>query len=241
MVTGDLNYYASEQTLQGTKDRMSEVARHLMEMKPYCQPLPCRGNHDGVSGATTYTYEDFDNAVIKPFISNYGDHGQYYYDVDSKVRIIMLNSCMDSQARKGFSADQITWLENLLTNTPAGYGVIVAAHHPINADYAGSVPSDNLPNYYQNLVSALQSFKTSRTDCDLIGYFFGHMHDDYLGVKDGFMQIGLNDSSTTNSDFSVDILCIDTDEKTVTMVRCGYGDSRKFGYGSDNLGPIELG
>lgn len=234
MVTGDLNYYQSEQTLQATKERMSEVARHLMEMKDFAQPLPCRGNHDGVSGALTYTYEMFTNAVIKPFISNYGTHGQYYYDVENKIRIIMLNSCMDSQARKGFSQEQLTWLETVLDNTPEGYGVMVDAHHPINAAQAGSTPSDNLPTYYEELVSILQNFKTNRTDCDLIGYFFGHVHKDNLAVLDGFIQCSLIDSSGDKSQFSSDILCIDTVNKIVNLIRLGQGENRAFGYGPNN-------
>lgn len=236
MITGDLNHYVNERTLEGTQIMMSDVARHISEMLLYCQPLPCRGNHDGINGSTSYTSTMFNNALLKPFIDNYGSDGQYYFDAKNKIRIIMLNSCMDSQSRKGFSLAQVDWLSETLAATPAGYGVIVAAHHPINADFAGSTPNDNLPSYYVDVVTTIQNFKQTRTDCDFIAYLFGHMHTDQLGVKDGFVQCSLIDSSTDNSDFSTDVLCIDTTNKTVHLVRLGEGSDRTFGYGSNNLG-----
>lgn len=236
MITGDLNKASSESTLAATKKEMSNVARHFMEMKPFAQILPCRGNHDGVSGASTYTNDMFDAAIIKPFISTFEPSGAYYYDVGT-IRIIMLNSSADSQSRKGFTSAEVTWLTTTLTNMPAGYSVIVAAHHPINADMAGTTPSDNLAANYASVVSALQTFKNNRTDCDLIGYFFGHMHADQIALKDGFMQISLVDSSGDNSDFSADILCIDTTQKIVNLIRLGEGNDRAFGYGS-NIGVI---
>ncbi len=238
MITGDLNYYINEQTLVGTQEMMGTVARHIAEMIPYSQPLPCRGNHDGINGSAEYTTEMFNNALLKQYIKNYGSDGQYYYDVGGKIRIIMLNSCIDSQSRKGFSLAQVEWLIETLAATPTGYAVIVAAHHPINPDYAGSVPSDNLPSYYTNVVSAIQNFKETRTDCDFIAYLFGHVHIDNLGVKDGFIQCSLMDSSTDQSDFSSDILCIDTTDKIVHLIRLGEGADRAFGYGQNNLGPI---
>lgn len=228
IISGDLNYYQFEQTLDATKTGMSELARLWNNYyRDKTIVLPCRGNHDGHVGYSDYTSEMFANAVIKPF-QDCEPNGYYYYDIDKyKLRIIMLNSCDDAQSRKGFTSAEVTWFQNALASLQDGWSVISVSHHPIVQDINNET---TLAGNSDAIVSAIQSFVSSKPNCNFIAHLSGHTHIDAMEKVNGVEYVSLIDSSTDQSDYSADIICINQTTQTVNLLRSGQGSDRQFTY-----------
>ena len=189
--------------------------------------LPCRGNHDGNVGDTTYTSEMFAEAIVKPF-HNCEPDGYYYYDFeDIKLRVIMLDSCDDAYFRKGFTSEEITWFGNTLESVEDGWSVISVSHHPIIAEMN---TESSLARNASDIVSAIETFITNKPNCHFIAHLSGHTHVDKLETVDGINYVSIVDSSTDNSDYSADIICINGTTETVNLLRSGEGSDRQFTY-----------
>lgn len=230
VVNGDLNWAGSndekgENSFSGTKKEMLKTAKALSAIGLYTKVLPARGNHDGVLGSQEYTSKLFADAVIRPF-TECEDDGWYYYDDEkNKIRIIVMNSCDDPSARRGFSSDEVAWLNEVLNNTPSGYSVITASHHPLQNDI-----SENIPVRASEVVAILEAFKESRAD-DYICHLYGHTHADKIETINGVVYISTTASDTLSSNFAMDCFCIDKANKTVNVVRIGdAGENRSFNY-----------
>lgn len=228
IISGDLNYYQFEQTLSDTETGMSELARiwnNFYNGKTVL--LPCRGNHDGHVGYSDYTSEMFASAVIKPF-HDCEPNGYYYYDLEEyQIRVIMLNSCDDAQGRKGFTTAQVTWFENTLASVPSGWSVISVSHHPI---VSAINTESTLAGNSAGIVSAIQSFITNHPTCNYIAHLSGHTHRDMMEKVNGVEYVSIIDSSTDQSDYSADVICINQTTKMVNLLRSGEGEDRTFTY-----------
>lgn len=228
IISGDLNYYQFEQTLDATKTGMSELARIWNNYyRGKTVILPCRGNHDGHVGYNDFTSEMFADAAIKPF-HDCEPNGYYYYDLAKyKIRFVMLNSCDDAQSRKGFTSQEVTWFASTINAVPDEWSIISVSHHPIVADLNTET---GLAGNSAGIVSAIQSFITNKPNCSYIAHLSGHTHRDMMAKVDGVEYVSLIDSSTDQSDYSADILCINQTSKIVNLLRSGQGENRSFSY-----------
>ena len=225
LVMGDLNN-TSQTSLASTKTELIKTAKSLSDIDLYTKVLPERGNHDGVSGAQTYTSEMFTSAIIKPFIDDCSAIGDYFYDDSAnKIRFIMLNDCADSMSRLGFANQTISFLQSALGSVGNDYSVVVSSHHPpIN------VTSANLPANSDQVVSILENF-VSQNDGKLICYCYGHMHYDKLETVNGVVYVGTTASDTIKSVLALDVFCVDKLNRNVNIVRIGdAGENRTFTY-----------
>lgn len=228
IISGDLNYYQFEQTLEATKTGMSELARLWNSYyRGRTIVLPIRGNHDGHVGYSDYTSEMFANAVIKPF-HDCEDNGYYYYDLEKyRIRVVMLNSSDDAQSRKGFKSAEVAWFSNVINSVESGWSVISVSHHPIVEQLN---TESSLAGNSSGIVSAINSFVANKQDCRYIAHLSGHAHRDMMDKISGVNYVSIIDSSTDQSDYSADILCINQSTHTVNLLRSGEGQNRSFTY-----------
>jgi len=228
IISGDLNYYQFEQTLEATKTGMSELARLWNSYyRGKTIVLPIRGNHDGHVGYSDYTSEMFANAVIKPF-HDCEDNGYYYYDLEKyRIRVVMLNSSDDAQSRKGFKSAEVAWFSNVINSVESGWSVISVSHHPIVEQLN---TESSLAGNSSGIVSAINSFVANKQDCRYIAHLSGHTHRDMMDKISGVNYVSIIDSSTDQSDYSADIICINQTTQTVNLLRSGQGSDRQFTY-----------
>lgn len=228
IISGDLNYYQFEQTLEATKTGMSELARLWNSYyRGKTIVLPIRGNHDGHVGYSDYTSEMFANAVIKPF-HDCEDNGYYYYDLEKyRIRVVMLNSSDDAQSRKGFKSAEVAWFSSVINSVESGWSVISVSHHPIVAQLN---TESSLAGNSSGIVSAINSFVANKQDCRYIAHLSGHTHRDMMDKISGVNYVSIIDSSTDQSDYSADIICINQTTQTVNLLRSGEGQNRSFTY-----------
>ena len=228
IISGDLNYYQFEQTLEATKTGMSELARLWNSYyREKTIVLPIRGNHDGHVGYSDYTSEMFADAVIKPF-HDCEDNGYYYYDLEKyRIRVVMLNSSDDAQSRKGFKSAEVAWFSNVINSVEPGWNVISVSHHPIVEQLN---TESSLAGNSSGIVSAINSFVANKQDCRYIAHLSGHTHRDMMDKISGVNYVSIIDSSTDQSDYSADIICINQTTQTVNLLRSGQGSDRQFTY-----------
>ncbi len=245
-INGDINKSQSEQSLELTKEHFISQAEILRNIKdPVCVT---RGNHDGVLGNTTFTDDLFTNVLIRPFIKeNLNSKGYYYKDFrEKKIRLIFLNSSMDSYSRCGFSPEQVQWLGEVLNSVEDGWDVATISHHNLLERHS----TIQTPTRANEIINAIKNFKISKPNCKHIGHWFGHVHYDLVEVVDGITYIatdcdviangvaditidGLTKPTKTNGTdtaYAIDIVCVDTINKRVNIKRFGAGSDRSFNY-----------
>lgn len=244
---GDLMAASEEYNYEKARKYLSRIPRLLQSIK---QPVHLtRGNHDGVSGSQDIKSQDFNKVVVNPFKSAKSDATEQVIDYpDQKIRIIMLNTAEDAQARKGLNQAQCDWFDETIKSTPAGYHVITVGHHPMHADMTASAESatDNVAGNADQILQSIQDFKTSGGIH--VGHWYGHMHVDWIKKIDDINHIGCNRGAYENSnpldgdgytapsklvmttgtvsEYSFDVVSVDTANRVVKMYRLGCGLDR---------------
>ena len=245
-VNGDINKAQSEQSLELTKEHFITQAEILRNIKDTV--CVTRGNHDGVLGGMTFTDELFTNVLIRPFIKeNLNSKGYYFKDFrEKKIRLIFLNSSMDSYSRCGFSPEQVQWFNEVLNSVEDGWNVVTFSHHNLLERYSTIAT----PTRASEIVNAIQNFKINKPNCSHVGHWFGHVHYDLIETIDGINYIatdcdviangepivdidGISKPTKvagTDTSYAIDIVCIDTINKVVDIKRFGAGTDRSFTY-----------
>lgn len=132
------------------------------------------GNHDtlansyAANGNTMWSESDMHNHVGKYNIGwTFGSelHNYGYYDFDDKgIRIIMLNSNevdyitsrpIADAATQYISAQQLTWLGNVLNDMPESYKAVILSHHPIDWAPITRSAADVLATYANKVICCL--------------------------------------------------------------------------------------
>lgn len=187
--------------------------------------------------------------VVNPFKSTKSDATEQVIDYPAqKIRIIMLNTAEDAQARKGLNQAQCDWFDTTIKATPADYHVITVGHHPMHADMTASTESAtaNVAGNADQILQSIQDFKTAGGIH--VGHWYGHMHTDYIKKIDDINHIGCNRGAYENSDprdgdgytapsklvmvkgttseYSFDVVSVDTANRVVKMYRLGCGLER---------------
>lgn len=172
-----------------------------------------------------------------------------------KVRIIAPNT---RELNSQWYADtaQHQWLVDTLTSTPDGYTVIVIPHIFFTLS-DGVVTIQQTGTEIKTLVDAFAnktsgvwygiSYDFTNTTAEVACILTGHVHNDASLISDAGYPIiatvcdavyGSNQSVTrgnsaknTINEHAFDIVCIDTDAKTIKCKRIGSGSDRTFTYG----------
>ena len=172
LVTGDIVAFSPSDTCQYIND---------IAVEHNTPTLVCTGNHDVKSLSTAEQYTqimkadiDREDVVVNPN----EDYPTYFYKdfASKKIRVISLNvyeeQLTDSQIYN-FQEEQCEWFIDTLSNTPAGYGVLVMFHAPekIAAD------SPDVNSFFQRK----HDYTTMQNN---IGAPFAHIIDAFIGHQD---------------------------------------------------------
>ncbi len=215
------------------------------------------GNHDaGQNNRAITGYEVF-NAHMKRSLYNTNavfanNHStNCYMDFDNhRIRVIFLDTNTRKENPVYTADDRRAYLVNTLNDTLANkkdYSVIVFSHQPINNTLS--------PDWFQQPI-ALQDCLTDFVSRGghLICSIVGHSHNDAWEVNDDILYIATAQAAShqsnksmdnisnertrgTRTETAFDIFAIDQEEKTITAIRYGCGENRKWSYG-ENKGKI---
>lgn len=170
------------------------------------------------------------------------DAYNYYVDMDmQKLRCIFLNSVVNFTS---FADSTVTWVTDVLEDTPSEYKVCFFAHAP-NVKEACFRPTNPIPNGPELLTIFNEYVNNGGT---ILGYFHGHTHRDNVARSDEMTynlisttccaptvhttNLPTLGNSTTPEDrtgyneYAFDIACIHTDTNIVNMFRFGAGFDR---------------
>lgn len=156
------------------------------------------GNHDGVGVSSLAS---FNNMFFADMEATFGYQrvsglGYYFMDLSTpKIRVIAMDCCDSSASYRinSIGTTQITWLQNTLSSTPSGYGVIILLHqplgnptaesrsaHPAFAKYPDLSSSDINWSGASSVRSAVDNFIGDGGE--FIMYCCGHFHADIVGL-----------------------------------------------------------
>lgn len=216
--------------------------------------IQAHGNHDymcALSGGGSYrcnlgqlNYYIANNAMMltKPDDALYG-----YYDVPSRgVRIIVTDdydigyntSTGTWSGEEGYSQAQLDFIKSAILGTSGN--VLVVSHQTSDATMSNYIED-------QSLQTMLIAAKNKTGDFaswagDIIMHLSGHSHDDEDHKEDNLLSVatvcdaaytspsGYTRTWGSTSEQAFDVVCIDTESKTIKMVRIGAGESREFSY-----------
>lgn len=216
--------------------------------------LQVHGNHDymcNLDGGGSYRA---DLGVLNYFISKNCDMVEapdgvlyYYYDIPNRnVRLIITDDYEAgysgdtwASGTVGYSSTQLNFIKNAILNAPGD--VIVVSHQT----------SDPTMRNYQSELADLQTMliaaKNKTGDFaawtgDIIMHLSGHSHDDENHVDNNLLSVstvcdaaysspsGYTRAWNTTNEQAFDVVCIDTANKTINMIRIGAGSNRSFTY-----------
>ena len=213
MIPFDFAAFLGDYTAGGSNTTKADAIKHFTHINSYIddafQGLPqfrTLGNHDslgyslGAAGFTLqelYTYIGRYNEINGNSMGNIDTQSGYCYRdfADKKYRVICLNTSDGTSTPNGviaMSTAQQDWFANLLQNHPAGYGLIILSHVPL--DWI-MIPSNILFSYltkssYNNYNFTNVTNLPTWTLC-----FHGHTH--------GFRTEKLYQNKTTKSQYDV--------------------------------------
>ena len=198
---------------------------------------PIMGNHDW-NHYNTPTGQWDDNTAYAQIMKqcemyvNMGDDLCYYFDnAAAQTRYIMLNSHDQNQS---IPAAQLTWFQNVLNSTPAGYRIIIVMHVWFNT--VDNVPT--ISNQNSQVSAICDDFNTNNADRKVKAMFGGHIHYDYVSATPGGIPIVITDTDAylsavgsspeidTIDEQCFDIITVDYTNNTIKCVRIGRGENR---------------
>lgn len=194
----------------------------------------------------------------------------YYDDQVLKIRFISLDSFEDKKftitddkltgCNLGSITDrQIAWFKDTaLKNIPTGYSVITFSHlglySPIVSNGSEFISLDGFGRVGggDKVIEAIKQFKTDGGD--FIGHFAGHLHHDFVSMKDGVIGVHLLNDGThyrtgeyfgnyadlvgdspkkvagTVNECAFDVVIVNKTTRHVDLIRIGAGNNREFDY-----------
>ena len=216
--------------------------------------LQTHGNHDYMCnldpsgtyrcslGQLNYYIGNNSTMLVKPNQALYG-----YYDIPGKgVRIIITddydigyNVANDTwDGTVGYTQTQLDYIKARILDFAGD--IIVISHQTSDLSMSHPVSDQTL----QNMLIAAKN-KTgdfSAWTGDIVMHLSGHTHKDESHVQDNLLSVStlcdahykdpsdINRPVNTVNEQAFDMVCIDTDAKTIKMVRIGAGESRSFSY-----------
>lgn len=234
---GDIIRGYSDATID-TTDNMKATLTELMRRYSTaisCPFLATMGNHDNnvlyardVMNDPSYliTTDDFYSRVTqitKNTCKNavFDGRSVYYYVDFDDIRVIVLNTTdgdytqFDSLFK--ISNKQLTWFENVALNTDKK--LIIMTHTPLVSQLTTNTVTnrDVVMNDINNFIN---------NGGEVIGFFYGHQHEQNSTVVDGIPHICFKNGSNV-----AEAVIIDTNEKTIKTIGIGSGISdRTFSY-----------
>lgn len=211
--------------------------------------LTARGNHDQNPLSTDPTNiisdEEYYNYILRPVQNLICSEGQIYFYHDNpnqKIRYIFTDSGCDRTDT--LDATQIAWIKNSILELESDWSALIIQHIVFN----GST-NPQLASQGQTLVSAINSI-WSQKQCDFIGIVSGHIHRDYSIYEPTYnypiVATSCDASGSTRNDHDddnpatngttseqlFDVFVVDLDNKTLSTIRIGTGETgdRSFVY-----------
>ena len=213
-----------------------------------------------------YTAERFEGVTFA-----HGDsHGYWVDDVVSKTRFIMLNICHCPYELQEddtplypkmwifrFGQEQFDMVAAALNSVPDNsWSVVLGAHTKLNKAVTDGEQMKELLNSYKHRKayqtvaetrvgeSLVADYDFTEAKGELVGYFFGHIHEDTEDVTSGIAMISttcdaiedidldIRNSRTkgTVSEHSFDVFTVDKGNKTIYATRIGSGADRIIKY-----------
>ena len=247
-------------TAQEAAAVLEQYAQEFAELKP----LNIVGNHDGnryggdpagsapVGADTLYSvlFRGMEDRV------KMGPGLYWYRDNESqKVRVIALNTGMDTASEWNADTAQHRWLVDTLAGTPAGYTLIVIPHVFFQLS-SGALALSAIGSSVKAVVDAYAarssgtwqgvSYDFTQAGGTVACIMCGHTHNDGVIMSDaGYPMIGTvceamwgsqqtvargTQAKETTNEHAFDVVCLDTGSKTVRCVRVGSGADRTFTY-----------
>ena len=241
----------------GTADGTLAFARqwtNYMEQWGKEKTIQVHGNHDymcnldgggsfrATVGQLNYFIAKNTQIIQRPDGVLYG-----YYDVPNRnVRIIVTDDYeagysgnIWANGNVGYSENQLNFIKQAILTAQGD--VLVISHQT----------SDSALRNYQSELAVLQtlliSAKNKTNDFtnwsgDVIMHLSGHSHDDESHVDNNLLSVatvcdaqytspsGYTRTTGTTNEQAFDIVCIDTDNKVIKMIRIGAGSNRQFNY-----------
>lgn len=254
--------YIDDAILSGdvVKVRWQDDISNLTSINGYNDMLFAIGNHDvsgynadepwtvGPNVPLTEAYKrymhNWDGCV---FPSDAEEKGKMFYYKDyelQKIRLIVLDSNLNSNYYADIKSEQDTWFETVLSDAKdRGLSVIACMHIPHGGIDSGfDCPFNSMDNEKAKVYSVgivlndkVRAFQ--RNGGDFICWMFGHLHTDFCGTLKSypsqafiaiggalFIDAGNCDSSKiegTNSEDLFNIISIDNNKKMIRLIRIG--------------------
>ena len=189
------------------------------------------GNHDIMHNTTMKQLYYWFDSNKDDQIGNAFEHYWYVDNVQTKIRYITLCAFkyVNGSLREGFYEDQISWFQNTALNVPDGYDVIVFSHFFKKRTWALHGAND--------IDSIIGSFNSDTSNHGkVLCLLEGHTHWDSLFLLNCNVPITVTTSDTyllqlddrvdlrrpnTQSEQAFDVVAINRDAKTITLVRIG--------------------
>lgn len=206
------------------------------------------GNHDENrnDGGTGFLHDEF-YSFLQRYADDYVEYGKrgYYYadNKTTKTRKIFLDTFHGSGERVGTAAEQLSWLNSVLSSTPKGYHIIVFMHIYYKGS-EGTTPTI-ITDFVNDIANALDKHNANRQSNDAFvdAIFAGHLHFDFNTETTGGIPVILIDCDVASQTLSgnpnavgtigeqaFDIVTIDYTNKTIKCVRVGRGQNRTITY-----------
>lgn len=207
------------------------------------------GNHDTNyfrNNGNIYTNEEMKRIYRLPVSEENGGADYFVDNPEYAVRMIFLSSFDSSEPlRYGYHESQLMWLERVLADAPCGTRFLVFSHD------APLAKLDYWSVYIRNgeaLLDLLEKYNR-KEDYQVIAFFYGHTHADYIFEECSFPLISIGcakleyftDKKPTGAvtwkrkadDVTQDLwdsLVIDFEKQALSLIRFGAGKDRTVSY-----------
>ena len=246
-----------------SKETTSKYVRRIMDDLRTCGvPLYIAlGNHDNNyfrNRPNTFTLEemrelyhlcgDGDDREDGAHIPETDRSFSYYVDMpEHGIRMIFLSSFDDrAPVRYGYTDRQIAWLKKTLYSAPEGTGFLVFSHD-------GPLARLDIWSFYMFNGDRLLKLLEECNSCNeyqVIGFFYGHTHGDYIFRECSFPVVSIGCSkleclppdrmppgavahmreADTRTQELWDSVLIDREGETIHMIRFGAGQDREISF-----------
>lgn len=218
--------------------------------------FPATGNHDKNTNFASDVYQQYELTDAEvfdcvqshlPYGVEYGNPFYFYYDdTITKTRFIIMQSGFEHYTWAGqITQEQLTWVRNIMDNTPNGYHIVVFVHAIYQpSDWSQLTPVFN-PEYLTGpgaaLFNEIDGHNTGHPNSPVVALFSGHIHLDMSTTTDGGVPVIFIDCDARNTNAGnyqaetinsqcFDVITINYTNKTIKCVRIGRGSDRTFTY-----------
>lgn len=241
-------FYGGDTFNGGTQEKvigiMNDVRQKFTAASPHF--LSVYGNHDGnqLDGGTAFTHDEFYTLMQKQsdYYVEYEAPCYYYMDNKAtKTRFIVLDSRTGTPST---ASAQISWLQSITNNAPAGWHFLVFCHVIYYPGEGGTYDDPTtwiMSPFMTNVCTALDAVNTAGGK-KVEAIFGGHCHIDYNGQTSGGIPIVMIDCDTkqtvsgnpqtagTTGEQCLDIVTVNYSAEEIHCARIGRGASRTITY-----------